>query len=243
MNQDFKILSEKIRKMFKYIKEEYDNIMDVYKENNIIHKAIPLKPSNKAKPEQINYINSILEKFFTPTLEIISKMIDAGVIEWAEATEEIKLEEIISKDKNIEDLIYESWDKLYIYKHIRYDLTFDFIMQSYLFLEKEITNFLNKNSNGQFTSNSLFLAIRYIEKELNKKVDDEIKEKLDMYRNIINVYKHGNGSSFKNILNCHSEILNFTNIKSDFSFVFNLEKISLNDFYNCALDFTFIIES
>ena len=74
----------------------------------------------------------------------IPKVIDSGIISWDSAIEPISLNDI---NKNIEDfkhLIYESWEKLYVYKHIKYDLIMSFIIQIYLFTEKEIAMFLKQ---------------------------------------------------------------------------------------------------
>lgn len=243
MSEEFEVLAKKLKKMLKYIKKEHDSIMENYSKQNIIHKSIPIKPTKKATLEQIDFINKIIDKTFVPSLELMYKMIDSGIVEWYETTEDVKLSEISTKDKKVEDLIYESWDKLYIYKHIKYDLTFDFIMQSYLFLEKEIIRFMNRNFVEYSKSKTLFSAIRNIEKELNKEISCDIKDNLDMYRNIINVYKHGNGQSLENIINNHSEILNFTNMTDDLSFLFNLQKVNLDNFYFYATELINAIES
>lgn len=148
---------------------------------------------------------------------------------WDSAIEEINLDEIRNNSKNVDSLLYESWEKLYIYKHIRYDLIMSFIMQMYLFIEKEVSLFLSEKYKSRNLS-TLFSCLKLIEKD-GKNVDENVKKKLDMYRNVINVYKHGNGTSLEELKKNHISILNNCFESSDLSFVFNLEHVSVEKLY------------
>ena len=48
----------------------------------------------------------------------ISILIDSGIISWDSAIEPISLNDINKDIKDFKHLIYESWEKLYVYKHI-----------------------------------------------------------------------------------------------------------------------------
>ena len=156
-------------------------------------------------------------------------MVDNGLLVWDSAIEEINLDEIRNNSKKVESLLYESWEKLYIYKHIKYDLIMSFIMQIYLFIEKEISSFLSEKYKNRNLS-TLFSCIKVIEGE-GKIFDENIKKKLDMYRNVINVYKHGNGTSLEELKKNHINILNNCYDSKDLSFVFNLKYVSVDDLY------------
>ena len=82
----------------------------------------------------------------------------------------------------------------------------------------------------------MFSCINVIEKE-RKYIDKNIKAKIDMYRNIINVYKHGKGNSFDELKekNCH--VLNSCYDSNDLSFVFNLKFVSFEELYNTLINF------
>lgn len=234
MELNYCIFVHKTKKMLETIKKEYNSIIQQYSEDKIIKKSYPIKAKNSSNKKEKEYIDSILQQFFEPSLEVISTLIDNGIITWDSAIEEINLDDI-SDNKNIEHLLYESWEKLYIYKHIRYDLIMNFIMQIYLYTEREISRFLYQKYKNE-NLNTMFSCINIIEKE-GKDIDEVIKEKIDMYRNIINVYKHGKGQSFDEIKKKNSHILNSCFESNDLSFVFNLNFVSFEELYYTLINF------
>lgn len=144
MELDYNVFVNKTKIMLKTIKEEYEIIIQNYSEEKIIKKSYSIKSRDSLNNKEKEYVDSILEQFFEPSLKQISILIDSGIISWDSAIEPISLNDI---NKNIEDfkhLIYKSWEKLYVYKHIKYDLIMSFIIQIYLFTEKEIAMFLKQ---------------------------------------------------------------------------------------------------
>lgn len=235
MELDYSILVKKCKKMLKVIKKEYSTIIKYYSDDKIIKKSYPIKAKESSNKAEKDYAESIIQQFFNPTLDKISFLIDKGLVTWDDATEEIDLEEIRSNSKSVSSLLYESWEKLYIYKHIRYDLIMSFIIQIYLFIEKEVSIFLSDKYKNKNLS-TLFSCIKLIEKE-GKNIDENIKNKLDMYRNIINVYKHGNGTSLDELKKNHINILNNCFTSNDLSFIFNLEFVSVEELYEIMNSF------
>lgn len=231
MKSNLKIYKDKIIRMLDFIKVEYNDVISKYSEEGIIQKAIPLRVVKEVDKNKRKEINDLIYLIFSPSLKQMSKMIDAGIIEWAEIANKVELKEIIDNKELLIELFYESHEKLYIYKQIKYNLTFDFIMQMYLFFEKEIVFFVQNN----FVSskcNNIFSAIKIMEKNLNYNIDAETKKGIDLYRNIINVYKHGYGDSFISIMNSNPELLNYTDKDEDMFFVFKLDKINIEELYN-----------
>lgn len=235
MELDYSILVKKCKKMLKIIKKEYSTVVKCYSDDKIIKKSYPIKAKESSNKAEKEYADSIIQQFFYPTLEKIAVLIDKGLLTWDNAIEEINLEEIRSNSKSVDSLLYESWEKLYIYKHIRYDLIMSFIIQIYLFIEKEASIFLSEKYKNKNLS-TLFSCIKLIEKE-GKNIDENIKNKLDMYRNIINVYKHGNGTSLDELKKNHINILNNCFESNDLSFLFNLEFVSVEELYEIMNSF------
>ena len=235
MELDYSLLVKKCKKMLKIIKKEYSTIIKCYSDDKIIKKSYPIKAKESSNKAEKEYADSIIQQFFYPTLEKIAVLIDKGLLTWNNAIEEINLEEIRSNSKSVDSLLYESWEKLYIYKHIRYDLIMSFIIQIYLFIEKEASIFLSEKYKNKNLS-TLFSCIKLIEKE-GKNIDENIKNKLDMYRNIINVYKHGNGTSLDELKKNHINILNNCFESNDLSFLFNLEFVSVEELYEIMNSF------
>jgi hypothetical protein len=232
MDNQLNIFTKKIRKMLKYIKKENDYIMKRYSDENIKKLSLPLRPSKKANKKENEYINEILNRVFNPSLTILSQTIDNGIIEWAEVSKEIDLRDISYNKNFISELIYESWDKLYILKHISYNLNLNFIMQLYLYLEKELIIFIKDNYDKNFDGKTVFSAIKYIEKEFKLKINSKIKKELNLYRNVINVHKHGDGDSLLEIKKDYYYILNNVNTPcNDSSFVFNLKNMNFKKLY------------
>ena len=221
MELDYNVFVNKTKIMLKTIKEEYEIIIQNYSEEKIIKKSYSIKSRDSLNNKEKEYVDSILEQFFEPSLKQISILIDSGIISWDSAIEPISLNDI---NKDIED-----------FKHLIYDLIMSFIIQIYLFTEKEIAMFLKQKYTSE-NLNTMFSCINVIEKE-GKYIDKDIKAKIDMYRNIINVYKHGKGKSFDELKekNCH--VLNSCYDSNDLSFVFNLKFVSFEELYNTLINF------
>lgn len=235
MELDYSIFVNKIKRMLETIKKEYDLIIQRYSEERIIKESYPIKTKDSSGEKEKVYIDSILKQFFEPTLELMSILIDNGIIAWDNAIENVNLEDIGKNSKDVKYLIYESWERLYIYKNIKYNLVMSFLMQIYLFTEKELSIFLTQKYKTQ-KLNTMFSCINVIEKE-GKEINKSTKSKINMYRNVINVYKHGKGPSFNEIKKGNSHILNVCSESNDLSFVFNLKFVSFEELYDTIFDF------
>lgn len=229
MDLDYSIFVNKSKKMLKIIKNEYNEIIENYSEDNIIRKSYPIKVKDSLNAEEKEKITLMIGSFFDPTLKTISLLIDNGLVTWDSALEEIKLDDIKNNDKNIEHLIYESWEKMYVYKHIRYNLIMNFLIQIYLYVEKELSIFLYQKYKEK-NLNTLFSCINIIEED-GRKIDINIKKKINMYRNIINVHKHGKGTSLEELKKNNLNILNSCLNSNDLSFLFNLKLVSFEKLY------------
>ena len=233
MNEKYKNIPPKIRRITKYLKDEYLNIIKAYEEEKLYRKSYSIISSNKCDEVQESQINDLISKLFNPLFDTLSPIIDAGIIELENPLNEPALKNNVNNKEVINSLLEEGCERLYIYKYIRYNLCLSFIMQLYLIFEKELICSVKKYIDNSFNSTTLFSTISFIEKDKKQKIDNKIKEQLNLYRNIINVYKHGNGMSYTeiqrndvNILNEHININNF-----DSAFVFNLEKINFEELY------------
>lgn len=181
MDLNYNVFVNKTKIMLKTIKKEYEIIIQNYSEEKIIKKSYSIKSRDSLNNKEKEYVDSILEQFFEPSLKQISILIDNGIISWDSAIEPISLNDINKDIENFKHLIYESWEKLYVYKHIKYDLIMSFIIQIYLFTEKEIAMFLKQKYKSE-NLNTMFSCINVIEKE-GKYIDKDIKTKIDIYRN------------------------------------------------------------
>ena len=237
MKDIFKIYKDKIIRMTDFIKTEYLNIISEYSEDKIIKRALPLKATENLEKEKKEVLNKFIYLIFSPSLKKMSEMIDSGIIEWSEIAKDVELEEVAENKELIIDFFYQSHEKLYIYKQIKYNLTFDFLMQIYLFFEKEMISFVENNYTIPSKCSNLFTVIKILEKNLNYEVNTDIKKMLDLYRKIINVYKHGYGESFIAIADSNPEILNFTEEYEDMSFTFKLDKIKIDELYTYIVNF------
>lgn len=243
MDRDYDIFVKKIRKMLRYIEKEYNSIMKNYTEEKIIKKSYSLRPTKRANKEQKKIINNYLNQFFKPSLKIIAPLIDKGIIEWAETDDGVILTELLENKKQIGDLIYESCERMYIYKNIKYNLCFNFIIQAYLFIEKEIISFVQQKYRDSSVK-TLFSAIKIIEDRLGKQISSSIKRDVDMYRNVINVHKHGEGASFEEVKKNHPTILNNDRLYyNDSTFIFNLELINFDNFHQLLKNFLSELEA
>lgn len=226
MDNELNQLKNKIKLILGLINTEYKNIIQQYSDDNLYTKSLPLKPSKKCSKIQKNKVNNQLNENFIPILKKISPMIDDGILELCDVQEPKKISSILDSSKPIESLIYESWDRLYTYKYIKYNIVMSFIMQLYLTLERELNNLTKERT--------LFNSIKILEKEYKLSFSNNIKNNLNKYRHIINVYKHGYGESYLEIEKNYSSILQFKLSKdsNDMVFLFNLKKINFEDLYN-----------
>ena len=234
MNKNFSICKNKILRMIKFIVKEYDSIEKNYSTDSIIKKSIPIRLSKKVDKKDRKQYENIIELTFSPVLNKMSEMIDDNIIEWSEASSQVELEEIKNEKKKIVDLIYESTERLYIYKKIRYNLFFDFFMQIYIFVERELSKFIIDNYNLNDNFINLFSGLNLIENKERVEINSSIKKELDLYRNIINIYKHGYGDSYKKVKETNPEILNHVDGDNDMYFVLNIKKINIDQLINCV---------
>ena len=166
MKNKFKIYKDKIIRMIDFIKLEYSNIILEYSEDKIIQKSLPLKATEELEEKQKDIINKFLYSVFSPSLEKMSEMIDSGIIEWSEIAKDVEVEDVANNKELVIEFFYQSHEKLYIYKQIKYNLTFDFLMQMYLFFEKEMVIFLESNFKDFTKCSNIFTVIQILEHEL-----------------------------------------------------------------------------
>lgn len=232
MNKDFIVCKNKILRMIKFIVKEYESIEKNYSSDNIIKKSIPIRLSKKVDKKDKEQYENIIELTFSPVLNKMSEMIDDNIIEWSEVSSQVELNEIKKDDKKIVDLFYESTEKLYIYKKIRYNLFFDCLMQIYLFFERELSKYIINRYNINDNYINLFSGLNIIEDKEKMTVNSSIKKELDLYRNIINIYKHGYGDSYKKVKETNPDILNHVDGDNDMYFVLNIKKITIDQLIN-----------
>lgn len=144
MSNNIKYFKNKITLTLSILNTEYINIINQYNENNLYIKSLPLKPSKHCSTIQKEKIKKQLEDMFIPILKELSPIIDNGIIELECVEDTIPLSSISKSSESYKSLIYESWDRLYTYKYIKYNIIMDFIMQLYLVFEKELCNYTKK---------------------------------------------------------------------------------------------------
>jgi len=140
MDLNYNIFVNKTKIMLKTIKKEYEIIIQNYSEEKIIKKSYSIKSRDSLNNKEKEYADSILEQFFEPSLKQISILIDSGIISWDSAIEPISLNDINKDIKDFKHLIYESWEKLYVYKHIKYDLIYEFYNSNIFIYRKGNSN-------------------------------------------------------------------------------------------------------
>jgi len=232
MYKNFIDCKNKILRMIKFIQNEYEMLAENYSGEKIIKKSIPIKVSKNIDKKDKKQYEKMIYLTFYPILYKMSEMIDDNIIEWSEVSKQVDLKDIEEDKEKIVELFYESCEKLYIYKKIRYNLFFDFLMQIYSFFEREMSKFIINNFNYKSDYISLFSSIRIIETNKNTTINSDVKQNLNLYRNIINVYKHGSGDSYEKIKSTNPDILNIIDYDNDMYFVLNLKKININQFIN-----------
>lgn len=224
----------KCNKMMNYIKKEYQKIIENYSDEELYIKCIPLRIPTKFDYQKQIEMKKQIDKIFNPEINRIKELIEKGLVVWDKPQKwlktPLKVTPLNAKELT-EKAIYESLDRLYILIHIKYNIMLNFILQLYLFFERELNIFLiddNVPNDG-----NLFKNIRRLEKKYNIKIDDNLKKNIDLYKDIINVHKHGNGDSFNKILAKRKDILNVTEIyNNDSAFAFNTKKVNFESFYN-----------
>lgn len=238
MNTIFYNFNDKIKLMLKTLKKEYEEIISNYDEAKIFNKSFPIQASKKCTKKQKEQVDKYITNLFIPAFKTLSPMIDEGIIEWDSVSDKVELTSIEYNSKIYENLMYESWDKLYIYKYIRYNTLLNFILQLYIIFERELISTIKKYDSN-FSNSTLFGAIKYLEKNFKIVYSSELKSKLNLYRNIINVHKHGYGTSYIDIEKNNADIINFSLNKDnfDYTFLFNLKKIGFTELYNTILEF------
>jgi hypothetical protein len=232
MYNDFIDCKNRIIRMIKFIRNEYELLDKNYSVQKIIKKSIPIKVSKNVDKKDKKQYEKIIHLTFYPILHKMSEMIDDNIIEWSEVSKQVELEDIKKDNEKIVELFYESCEKLYIYKKIRYNLFFDFLMQIYSFFEREMSKFIINSFNYKSDYISLFSSIRIIETNKKITINSDIKQNLNLYRNIMNVYKHGSGDSYEKIKSTNPDILNIIDYDNDMYFVLNLKKINIDQFIN-----------
>lgn len=83
----------------------------------------------------------------------------------------------------------------------------------------------------------MFNSLKYLEEIYNIIISSETKKNLDMYRNIINVYKHGYGQSYVEIEKEYPTIIQF-NLLQDSSntvFLFKLDIVNFENLYKTII--------
>ena len=133
-------------------------------------------------------------------------------------------------------------DKLYIYKKIKYNLFFDFLMQVFLFAERELSIYIIKNYNVDKKYLTIFRGLNIIEEKEKIEIESSIKQELDLYRNIINIYKHGDGESYESVKRIRPDIINDIEGDIDMSFVMNTKKIKIDDLVSCIEKLLYDVE-
>ena len=76
MELDYNVFVNKTKIMLKTIKEEYEIIIQNYSEEKIIKKSYSIKSRDSLNNKEKEYVDSILEQFFEPSLKQISILID-----------------------------------------------------------------------------------------------------------------------------------------------------------------------
>ena len=234
MKENLENFIRKCNKMMNYIKKEYQNIIENYSDEKLYLKCIPVHIPTKVDYQKRIKMKKQIDKIFQPEINKIKELIENGLVVWDKPQKRLKTPSEVTplNTKELtEKAIYESWDRLYILMHIKYNIMLNFILQLYLFFERELNVFLIDDN--EKNESNLFKSIRKLEKKYNIKIDDNLKKDIDLYKDIINVHKHGNGNSFNKILDFRKDILNVTEIyNNDSAFVFNTKKVNFESFYN-----------
>lgn len=60
---------EKIERLLLVLKKEYDSIIKLYEKNEIYHKSLPIRVTNKCSNEQKTEINTFINSIFSQYLK------------------------------------------------------------------------------------------------------------------------------------------------------------------------------
>lgn len=213
------------------LKAEFDIIIKNYTKEAIINKSINVRPSKNLPKYEKKELKKYIFNLYQPHLDVIYDMIDDGLIKSDGLKEETIDVSNLSDEEQELMMIYSCWDTIYMYISIKNNLILSFIMQGYLLIEREMIKYILRKFEKKCVN--LFSALKYIEKQCKMKFTSELKEKINMYKDIINIYKHGEGESFNNIKENHKEILNYTIEDIDPIFIFKKDIINFDDFYSC----------
>lgn len=216
MINKYENFSNRVIKIIQRLKLEYNCIIKEYDKPKLMKKLL-MDNDNFDK------------KNLTTFLNYLEDMIDSSVI---------KIDyfpEVFDSDSNYLNEIMFSF---YTLRFIRYNIIMSFIMQSYIIFEKELIFFV-KDTFDDIKCNNLFDCIRKLKKEKIISKDSDIEKTFDKYRNIINVYKHGDGTSFRWLedyyINTIDILGNVSNKES--SFIFDLNRISVEEICDSIIDF------
>lgn len=216
--------------MLKIMKKEFERMLDEFDKQYVYEMSLPLKPSSKCPEDQKEKIESIIKAEFYKYFDAISPLINMGMI-----TYEFNCRCNENND-DLTTLSYEAIDKFYTYEYIKYNLNLSFLTQMYLFFEQNLLNYLFKARNIE--KENLLEAVKLLESDgcVFKK---ETKNTLNMYRLVMNVYKHGFGISYNEISKKYPNILNDYNNQNtkEYAFIFDLNKISIRELYDVILEF------
>lgn len=226
MNEIYRIFSGKIKLILSTIKDEYDLIISNFEGDNLYEKVFSYLKLDDKDSEYLNEVKGNLTQF----MKDIVPEIDNAKITLRPWPDDLNLKK--------ENVIYKSLDVLYALRCVRYNMIMSFIMQLYLIFEKELISFVNLDIPTKKSVHSLFEALNELEKYVNLKFDGDFKKNVNKYRNICNVYKHGDGPSLKYLLENYSCLINNFSISFgvvDGSFSLNLKEVSVLEIYELII--------
>lgn len=223
-NQDmeYKDIAKHVKELLRIVYTEFGSMLKKYDKNYIYKKSIPYKVSKKHL-DQKDQINNQLKKIYFPVFDTLYPMIQCGIIECVPENNE---ENELLKSNVLND----GMERLYSFQLFRYNLQLSFIMQLYLFVEQNMVKFFYQYFGIE--CNTILDLVKKLEH--NYKFTGEVKNKINMYKDIINVFKHGYGNSYNNIANNYKYILNKYNnqFTKNNDFIFDSNTISLKELYD-----------
>lgn len=226
MNEKYEPFFRKIKLILDTIKNEFDLIISGFDNDGTIEKVFSHIKLNDSDSKFLNQIKPNLSSF----MKDIILDIDEAKVTLRPCSDDLPNNEIRTINKSL--------DAFYAIRYVRHNIIMSFIMQIYLTFEKELISFVNLDLHSSV--NSLFGAIKILEKSENFKFDEDFKETIDKYRNVCNVYKHGDGPSLEYLIKKYPNLINDFSIGSnevDGSFIFNLNEISVNELYNLIVGY------
>lgn len=221
MLYEYETFLTKLKLILNSVVKEYDSIIKEYDTSRTYEKSVEYLNENYDY-KNINDLKNNLKIF----LEENTSMIDNAC-----AT-------LRPYPGNLDDyelnFVYKVSDIYYSLRYVRYNIIMSFIMQIYLIFEKELVYFVNDNYNMLYDNNkivnNLFNALIYFEKQNKYKYESKYKKVFEKYRNVINVYKHGDGISMEKLKLSYPNMINFFGVSGEF--LINLNKISVDELYD-----------